>query len=90
MAKGKITLDSRGIREVLNSPLVAAAVRAKAVLVAASARRSGAEVVVDDYRTDRAASSVTVRDARAKGWVARDGLLIRDAAAAGLEVRARR
>lgn len=47
------------------------------------------EVVVDDYATDRVASSVTVRHPGAQFWQARDGLLTKAAARAGLEVKAR-
>lgn len=86
-----IEIDSAGVKAVLNSGEVAAMCNAAAQAVASSvsARTDGADVVVDNYTTDRAAASVTVRDVRARAWVARDGLLIRDAAAAGLEVTAR-
>jgi hypothetical protein len=47
------------------------------------------DVVVDDYVTDRAASSVTVRHPLAKLWQVRDGLLTRTAATVGIEVVAR-
>lgn len=45
-----------------------------------------ADVVVDDYVTDRAASSVTIRDPQAMLWQVRDGVLTRAAASVGLEV----
>jgi hypothetical protein len=49
----------------------------------------GVEVVVDEYTTDRAAASVTIRDVRGRLWEVRDGVLTRAAAAQGLEVRRR-
>lgn len=81
-------LDSKGIAALLNSDEVADAVHAYAERVAANVRgaRPEADVVVDRYRTDRAAASVTVREAYARHLVVRDGLLIRQAAAEGLEV----
>ncbi len=80
--------DSRGLQQILNSPQVAAAVHNLAQTVANNIDPS-LDVVVDDYTTDRAASSVTVREADAKLRQIRDGLLTRAAAAAGLEVRER-
>lgn len=59
--------------------------------IAANVRAShpDADVVVDDYMTDRAASSVTIRDVRGRIWQVRDGVLTRAAASAGLEVTER-
>lgn len=81
-------LDSDGIKALLNSAEVADAVHGLAERVAANVRgaRPEADVVVDDYQTDRRASSVTIREAYARRLVVRDGLLIRQAAAEGLEV----
>lgn len=85
-----IKLDSLGIRTVLNSPEVAAAIHDQAASIAGRVRQSvDADVVVDDYRTDRAASSVTIRDRRGRLWEVRDGVLTRAAAAIGLEVTRR-
>lgn len=83
--------DSAGIAEVLKSPGFAAAVHEAAQSIAGHARAAhpDAEIVVDDYVTDRAASSVTVKDPRARLWQVRDGHLTRAAAQAGLEVRSR-
>lgn len=94
MAKIKFTLDKAGVAELLKSDDFQAAVHEKAVAISAAAEgalTSPAEhgVVVDDYETDRAASSVTIRDVRAKAWEARDGILTRAAGKAGLEVRSR-
>lgn len=83
--------DSAGIAEVLKSSEFAEMVHDAAENIAANARAAhpDAEIVVDDYTTDRAASSVTVKDVRARLWQVRDGHLTRSAAAAGLEVRSR-
>lgn len=85
-------LDSPGIASVLKSDGVRAAVHALADRIASTVRqqKSGADVVVDDYTTDRAASSVTIRDSRGRIWQVRDGVLTRAAAGAGLEVTERR
>lgn len=93
MVKPKVELDSAGIAEILNSPEVRAAVHGLAEQVAANVRavvdaKDG--VVVDDYTTDRAASSVTIRDASGKLWEVRDGVLTRAASSVGLELGRRR
>ncbi len=80
--------DSKGLDQILNSAQVAQAVHGLAASVAGNIDPS-LDVVVDDYTTDRAASSVTVREADAKLRQIRDGELTRAAAAAGLEVRER-
>ena len=85
-----VTLDSAGMAELLNSDEVADLVKGVADRVATQVRgavdaRDG--VVVDTYTTDRAAASVTIRDPRARLWQARDGVLTRAVASAGLEVR---
>lgn len=88
----KIELDHDGWAEVLNSPEVAKVVHGLAATIASTVRGSlpvGTDVVVDDYRTDRAASSVTIRDARGRLWQVRDGVLTKAAAANGLEVKAK-
>lgn len=91
MAQPAIRLDRRGIRALLTDPDVARAVHDLAEDVADRVRtaKPGAAVVVDDYETDRAATSVTIRDVRGLGWQVRDGLLTRAAAAVGLEVKER-
>lgn len=88
MAK-TVRLDHAGIAELLKSGPFRDAVHDVASTVADSVRQShpDADVVVDDYTTDRAASSVTIRDPRAAAWQAQDGVLTRAAAAAGLEVK---
>lgn len=87
----KFTRNSRGVASVLHSREVAATIHDLAVKVAAHVRsqQPDADVVVDDYRTDRAASSVTVRDKKAKLWQAEDGIFTRAAGSVGLEVRQR-
>jgi hypothetical protein len=91
MASVQIILDAAQIGALLKSAAVGAVLDPFAAAIAANVRAShrGADVVVDSYVTDRAARSVTVRDRRAMGWQARDGLLTRAASAARLEVRAR-
>ena len=85
-----LKLDHAGIAELLNSDEVAGLVKGVADRVASQVRgavdaRDG--VVVDQYRTDRAAASVTIRDPRARLWQVRDGVLTSAVAAQGLEVR---
>lgn len=84
-------LDSDGIKALLNSDEFAAAIHDLAERVAANVRgaRPEADVVVDDYVTDRRASSVTIREAYARRLQVRDGVLTRAAAAEGLEVTER-
>lgn len=87
-----IRLDSAGIAKVLNSAPVAAALHDLAENVAADVRArepDADDVVVDDYRTDRAAASVTIRDTRGRLWQVRDGVLSKAAAGQGLEVTER-
>lgn len=84
-------MDSDGIAELLKSDQVAAAIHDIAERVAANVRgaRPEADVVVDRYETDRAAASVTIREAYARRLQVRDGILTRAAAAEGLEVTER-
>lgn len=86
-----VRLDSQGIAALLNSDEIADAVHGYAERVAANVRgaRPEADVVVDDYTTDRKASSVTIREAYARRLQVRDGVLTRAAAAEGLEVTER-
>lgn len=82
-------LDSPGIAELLKSGEFASAVHAAAQSIAGGIDVEAEDgVVVDDYTTDRAASSVTIRDARGLLWQVRDGVLTRAASGAGLEVKA--
>lgn len=87
----KLTLDHKGIAELLKTTEFRSALHEIAEPVAAEIRSAqpDAEVELEDYTTDRAAVRVVVKDVRAAGWQARDGLVTRAAAAAGLEVRAR-
>lgn len=81
-------LDHGGIAELLKSGPFAAAVHSVAQSIAGSVDVDAEEgVVVDDYTTDRAASSVTIRDPRAMLWQAQDGVLTRAASGAGVEVK---
>lgn len=84
--------DSPGIAEILKSEGMRAELHKLSGPIAANARSQHpeADIVEDDYTTDRAAVSITVRDPLGLLWQARDGLLTRAAAAAGLEVTERR
>lgn len=87
-----LRLDSPGIAALLKSGQFAAAVHDLAEGIASDVRASvpeDVEVVVDDYTTDRAASSVTIKDARGMLWAARDGVLTRAASGGGVEVTER-
>lgn len=86
-----VKIDSGGIEAVLKSAQVASAVHGLAEQIAGTVRgqRPEADVAVDDYETDRAASSVTIREAYGRRLQARDGTLTRAAAQAGLEVTGR-
>lgn len=83
MARPKFKIDHAGMAEILNSAEVAQAVHAVAEKAAAEARGSAtvqrheAEVVVDDYTTDRAASSVTIAHPGGLGMEAKYGVLSR-------------
>ena len=92
MADDDVRLYSPGIAEVLNLRELADMVHEFAERIAGQVRDSvpdAEEVVVDDYQTDRAGSSVTIKDARGRLWQVRDGVLTRAAAANGLEVTER-
>jgi phenylpyruvate tautomerase PptA (4-oxalocrotonate tautomerase family) len=77
-----------GFLTVLNSPEATQACRSEAQAIARNveAIQPDADVVVDTYRTDRSAASVTIRDVRARTWAVRDGIWTRAAGAAGHEV----
>ena len=94
----QIKLNSAGMLAMLKSVEVAAAVHAQAEAVAANVRadpnmaRRGIvdEVSVDDYTTDRAATSVTITHAAGLGMEGKHGVLTKAARAAGLEVKAKK
>lgn len=84
-------LDAPGVREILRGEAVRELIDGKAQEVADNVRAlvdSGTPIEVRKYTTDRGAASVVVADVRAMAWQARDGVLTRAAAFAGLEVRA--
>jgi hypothetical protein len=93
VARADIKLDSAGIVAMLKSSGTQSLVHDAAESIARSAEgatggRAENGIVVDDFTAgDRAASSVTIRDVRSRLWEARDGVLTRAAASAGLEVR---
>lgn len=82
--------DRKGIAEILKTQFKDET-HQLAEQIAANVRGAhpDADIVVDDYTTDRAASSVTIRDVRGRIWQVRDGVLTRAAAAVGLEVTER-
>jgi len=84
-------IDHAGLAAVLKMPGVRAMTSAVAEGIAELERniRPGADIAVDNYTTDRAASSVTIREPQGRLWHARDGDLTRVAAALGLEVTER-
>lgn len=79
--------DSAGIAQLLKNAEITSAVHSKAEAVAAETRRSGVEVVVHDEQTDRARSTVTIKNSRGRLLEVRDGLFTRAAVAVGLELR---
>jgi hypothetical protein len=85
-------LDRAGIAEILKSQEMAAAVDDLAEKIAADVRSTvddDVPVDVDSYTTDRAAAAVTIVHPTGMGLQARNGVLTRAAAAAGLDVRSR-
>jgi hypothetical protein len=86
---GSFKFDKKGATEILKS--MGGETHRVAVEIAGNVRAQepDADVVVDDYVTDRAASSVTVREPEARIWEARDGLLAKAAGRAGFEVVAK-
>lgn len=87
-----VELDSKGIAEFLKtSDELAKAVASLAEKIGESAQeKTGEEVAVEHYTTDRRASAITIKSSKGKELVAREGVLIRDAAALGLEVKERK
>jgi flagellar hook-basal body complex protein FliE len=88
MAESNVTLDHKGLAEVLKSAEVHALMNdiAHQVAEAAAEAVNGASPVpVHEYTTDRGAASVSIR---AKYQVT-DGVLTRAATGLGLEVRDR-
>lgn len=87
-----VKLDRSGIAALLKSEGFAMAVKERAERIAEEVKASIGEdvdVAVDEYVTDRAAASITIRDARGRLWEVRDGVLTRAAATQGLEVTRR-
>lgn len=88
-------LDRAGVGEILRSAEMAAVVDDLAEQLAAQVRAGisdpdvAAAVDVDSYVTDRAAAAVTIVHPAGMALQARNGVLTRAAAAAGLDVRSR-
>lgn len=91
MASVTFKRNSAALAQILKSSDVQAMCHDVAEAIARDVRsqKPDAEVVVDDYTTDRAASSVTIKDVRGILWQVRDGVLTRAASATGAEVTAR-
>lgn len=90
MAGPQIRLDHAGIRDILNSPEARRAVHETAQQIRDHLEvPDDTDVAIDDYTTDRAATSITIRDVRAQTWQARDGVFTRAAAAAGFEIQSK-
>ncbi|GAA4911274.1 hypothetical protein [Streptomonospora salina] len=88
MARIKVVLDRKGIRNILRSQDMATVVNQAAEAVAGHARTlAEEEVTVAPYTTDREAASVALADASGANEQAADGSLTKAARAAGLEVR---
>ncbi|MGW4300426.1 hypothetical protein ACWEHT_11675 [Streptomyces sp. NPDC004646] len=91
MALTSFQLDHQGVRALFGSTEVRAMVDDAALQIQTRVRSkvpAGTPVRVDKYTTDRGAASVVVADYRAMAWQARDGILTRAAAEAGIPVRA--
>lgn len=87
----KFELDTAGVREVLRGQEVRDLIDGYAAKVADNLKAlvpSGVPIEVRKYTTDRGAATVVVADVRGMAWQARDGIVTRAAAAAGLEVKA--
>lgn len=87
----RFELDTAGVREVLKGQEVRDLVDGYAQQVADNLKalvRSGVPIEVRKYTTDRGAATVVVQDVRGMAWQARDGIVTRAAAQAGLEVKA--
>lgn len=97
MASIDVRLDRGGIRAVLNSGDVGAAINGLAHQIASNVQAANQRVanddelpvVVDEYTTDRTAASVTLAHPAGLAVQAKHGLLTKAAASAGLEVKAR-
>jgi hypothetical protein len=87
----KFELDTAGVREVLRGQGVRDLIDGYAQQVADNLKAlvpSGVPIEVRKYTTDRGAATVVVADVRGMAWQARDGIVTRAAAHAGLEVKA--
>lgn len=90
----QVRLHKPGVREVLKTyPGVRQAVHDLAQQTAAalredeSVKKHSAEVVVDDYETDRQATAVTIKHPGGRGMEAKHGSVTRAAASVGLTVK---
>lgn len=90
-----VRLDRVGMAQMLKSQPVRAEISNIAQAVGSTARsdepvvRHAAEVKVEDYTTDRAASAVLIKHPIGMGIQAKYGTLTRAASAQGLQVRSK-
>lgn len=93
MAYANIRLDHDGIADVLKGQAIRSLVDTAAASVAsgitATISSGRVPVTVGSHTTDRAAASVTIAHPAGLAIEAKHGALVRAAAAAGLEVRAK-
>lgn len=86
-----LQLDSAGIRQLLRGDDVRLLIDGAAEDILARVKDAlppDTPVILSKYTTDRGAAAVTIADIRGMAWQARDGVLTRAAAQAGLEVKA--
>lgn len=99
MAGIEFIFDEAGVREILDGEDIQSLMRqaAEGMRSAIESSHKPHEMAIDTYParpsrriTDgRTLISLTVKDIRAAGWQAKDGILTRAAAAQGLEVKAK-
>ncbi|MFF5778172.1 hypothetical protein ACFY7Y_14625 [Streptomyces virginiae] len=94
MIRGRLLdlqLDAPGIRQLLRGDDVRLLIDGAAEDILARVKDAlppGTPVSVARYTTDRGAAAVTIADIRGMAWQARDGVLTRAVAQAGLEFKA--
>lgn len=87
-----IRIDRKGLREALNTDAMRVGVTSLAKRLASATEsvsavtHSGAEVEVSEYRTDRVAAAVTIKDPRAKGLNAKYGVFNQAASSLGGQI----
>jgi hypothetical protein len=93
---GTIKIRRPGVVEMLKSPQVRKEISSLAEAIASEVRndepilRHQAEVKVEEYTTDRAASAILIKHPVGMGIQAKYGTLTRAASSAGLQVRTKK